>query len=66
MEQPPEKTNSKWGTNEIIIITTLVLCYSVAEYASSVWLTSKHAHKLDPELNQACRPITGYPKPTNM
>ncbi len=59
--------NSKWGTNASTIRTTaLALCYSVAEYASPVWERSKHTSLLDPELNQACRSITGCLKPTNV
>ena len=59
--------NSKWGTNASTIRTTaLALCYSVAEYAAPVWARSKHAYLLDPELNQACRSITGCLKPTNV
>ena len=37
----------------------LALCYSVAKYATPVCSKCKHAHLLDPELNQACRVITG-------
>ena len=55
--------NSKWGTNASTIRTTaLALCYS--EYASPVWARSPFADKLDPELNKACRAITGCLKPT--
>ena len=48
---------SKWGTR--IKSTALALCYSVAEYACPVWERSAHAQSLYPELNQACREITG-------
>ena len=59
--------NSKWGTNASTIRTAaLALCYSVAEYAASVWSRSKRTHLLDPELNQACRVITGCLNPTNV
>ncbi len=59
--------NSKWGTNASTIRTTaLALCYSVAEYAAPVWARSTHAPQLDPELNQACRSITGCLKPTKV
>ena len=58
--------NSRWGTNARTIRTTvLALCYSTAEYAAPVWERSAHAHLLNPELNQACRAITGCLKPTN-
>ena len=52
--------NSKWGTNASTIRTSaLAPCYSVAEYAAPVWARSKYADILDPELNKACRAITG-------
>ena len=60
-------SNSKWGANASTIRTTsLALCYSVAEYAVPVWALSSHAQKLDPELNSACRAVTGCPKSTNV
>ena len=53
-------SNSKWGYNASTIRTTaLALSYSAAEYACPLWATSPHASKLDPELNDACRSITG-------
>ena len=59
--------NSKWDTNASTIRTTeLALCYSVAEYAATVWARSHHAYILDSELNTACRAITGYLKSTNV
>ena len=33
---------------------------------ASVWERSVYAHLLNPELNQACRAITGCLKPTNV
>ena len=60
-------SNSKWGANAGTIRTTaLALCYSVVEYASPVWARSSHAQKLNPELNSACRSVTGCLKPTNV
>ena len=60
-------SNSKWGANASTIRTTaLTLCYSVAEYAAPVWARSSHAQKLNPELNSACRAVTGCLKPTNV
>ena len=57
--------NSKWGTNTSTIRTTaLALCYSIAEYAAPVWAISTYTDILDPELNKACRAITGCLKPT--
>ena len=59
--------NSRWGTNARTIRTTaLALCYSTAEYAAPVWERSAYAHLLNPELNQACRAITGCLRPTNV
>ena len=60
-------SNSKWGANASTIRTTaLALCYSVAEYTAPVWARSSHAQKLNPELNSACRAVTGCLKPTNV
>ena len=60
-------SNSKWGCNTGTIRTrALVLSYSEAEYACPVWARSPHASKLDPELNDACRSITGCLRPTNV
>ena len=50
-----------------VLVDVLVLpCYSTAEYAAPVWERSAHAHLQNPELNQACRAITGCLKPTNV
>ena len=58
-------SNSKWGANASTIRTTaLTLCYSVAEYVAPVWARSSHSQKLNPELNSACRAVTGCLKPT--
>ena len=57
--------NSEWGTSASTIrTTTLALCYTVA--AAPIWARSHHAHIWDPELNTACRAITGCLKPTNV
>ena len=59
--------NSRGGTNARTIRTTaLALCYSTAEYAAPVWERSAYAHLLNPELNQACRAITGCQRSTNV
>ena len=42
----------------------MALSYSSAEYASPVWARSCHAKKIDPELNSACRIVTGQLRPT--
>ena len=38
----------------------------MAEYAAPVWARSSHAQKLNPELNSACRAVTGCMKTTNI
>ena len=59
--------NSKWEANASTIRTiALALCYFMAEYAAPVWERSSHAQKLNPELNSACRAVTGCLKPTNI
>ena len=40
------------------------MCYSIAEYAAPVWARPTYADILDPDLNKACRAITGCLKPT--
>ena len=60
-------STSKWGANPSTIRTSaLALSYYTAEYAAPVWARSAHAKNLDPELNQACRSVTGCLKPTNV
>ena len=57
--------NSTWGADPKTLRTTaLALSYSTAEYASLVWARSCHAKKIDPELNNACRIVTGQLRPT--
>ena len=57
--------NSNWGTNPSTLRSTaLALSYSTAEYCSPVWANSCHAKSIDPELNNACRIITGTLRPT--
>ena len=60
-------SNSKWGANASTIRTTaLTLYYYVAEYAAPGWARSSHAQKLNPEINSACRAVTGCLEPTNV
>ena len=57
--------NSSWGTDPQTLRTTaLALSYSTAEYSSAVWARSCHAKKIDAELNNACRIVTGHLRPT--
>ena len=57
--------NSSWGADPTTLRTTaLALSYSTAEYCSPVWGNSCHAKKIDSELNNACRVVTGNLRPT--
>jgi hypothetical protein len=56
---------TKWGANTQTLRTSdLVLVYSAAVYCSSIWLNSKHTNKIDTQLNQIMRMITGSLKST--
>ena len=60
-----EYANTSWGTDpKTLRQSALALCYSTAEYCAPVWARSCHAFKVDPELNKACRTITGTMKST--
>ena len=60
-------TTSKWGaTPHVLRTSALALSYSAAKYACSVWEQSAHAKRLDPVLNESCRLITGFLKPTHV
>ena len=57
--------NSSRGADPRTLRTTaLALSYSTAEYCSAVWGKSCHAKKINAELNNACRVITGNLRPT--
>ena len=58
--------NSKCGANPYYTLrtTALALCFSTAEYACPVLERSAHAGKIDSALNDTCRRITGFLKPT--
>ena len=57
--------NSSWGADPTTLRTTaLALSYSTAEYCCAVWGNSCHAKKVNAELNNACRVITGNLRPT--
>ncbi|GFR87248.1 hypothetical protein ElyMa_000742000 [Elysia marginata] len=59
--------NSNWGADPKTLRTTaLALSYSTAEYSSAVWARSCHAKKVDAELNNACRFVTGQLRPTTL
>lgn len=56
---------TSWGCNAYVLRTsTLALVYSVAEYCAPVWMISAHSNKVDVQLNQAMRIITGTVKST--
>jgi hypothetical protein len=51
---------TKWGSNAQSLRTaSLALVYSSAEYCAPVSLNSTHVHKLDVQLNNVMRLITG-------
>ncbi|KAK3889698.1 hypothetical protein Pcinc_006264 [Petrolisthes cinctipes] len=57
--------NSNWGADPRTLRTTaLALSYSTAEYCSAAWDRSCHAHKVNPEMSNSCRIITGTLRPT--
>ena len=59
--------NWKWGCKASLLRPScLALCYSAAEYACPVWISYKHARKLNPALHVCCRIFSGCLKPTNL
>ena len=53
-------TNSRWGAHPATVQTTaLVLCFSTAEFACSLWGHSRRTGHVDIALNDTCRIITG-------
>jgi hypothetical protein len=58
---------TKWESNAQTLRTaSLALVYSSAEYCAPVWLNSAHVHKLDVQLNNVMRLITGTVKSTEL
>lgn len=60
-------TGTGWGAGaETLRIAALSLVYSAAEYYIPVWTQSKHAKKIDTQLNITMHIISGTlkPKPT--
>ena len=56
---------SKWGAcASTLRSSALALCYSVAEYCCPVWSRSSYVSKVDVQLNQSMRIITGCTKAT--
>jgi hypothetical protein len=53
-------SGTKWGAcPKVLRMSDLALCYSIGEYASSVWRLSAHAKKVDVALNNTNRIIIG-------
>ena len=54
-----------WGSNARTLRTSsLALVYSAAEYCAPVWMRSAHVRKLDVQLKETMRIITGTLRPT--
>lgn len=54
-----------WGSKARTLRTSsLALVYSAAEYCAPVWMRSVHARKVDVQLNETMRLITGTLRPT--
>jgi hypothetical protein len=59
--------DTKWGSNAQTLQTaSLAFVYSLAEYCAPVWLNSTLVHKLDVQLNNIMRLITGTVKSTEL
>lgn len=55
-----EIPGTEWGANAHTLRTTaLALVYSTTEYAAPVWYKSAHVDKIDCQLNETKRIITG-------
>lgn len=53
-------TGTSWGASAHVLRTTILgLVYPTAEYCASVWMNSAHTNKIDVQLNQSMRLITG-------
>lgn len=53
-------TATSWGASTHVLRTTVLgLVYPTAEYCASVWLNSAHTNKVDVQLNESMRLITG-------
>jgi hypothetical protein len=58
---------TNWGCDADTMRTaSLALVFSAAEYCAPVWLNSAHTHKVDVQLNNAMRLITGTVKSTEL
>lgn len=53
-------TATSWGASAHVLRTSVLgLVYPIAEYCASVWLNSAHTNKIDVQLNESMRLITG-------
>jgi hypothetical protein len=53
-------SGTKWGSGAHTLRTTCIeLVYLAVEYCAPVWLNSVHVNKVDVQLNNAMRLITG-------
>jgi Reverse transcriptase (RNA-dependent DNA polymerase)/Endonuclease-reverse transcriptase len=58
---------TNWGANAATLRTaSLALVYSTAEYCAPVWLNSVHVSKIDVQLNNTMRIISGTVKSTQL
>lgn len=58
---------STWGNDaRVLHVSRLTLLYSVAEYCAPVWFRSSYCKKVDTELNQTMRIITGTIRTTEV
>lgn len=54
-----------WGADASVLRTSaLALVYSVGEYCSPVWINSAHTNKIDTQLNDTMRMVSGTVKST--
>jgi hypothetical protein len=58
---------TSWGANAPTLRTaSSAFVYSTAEYCAPVWMKSEHINKVDVQLNNVMRIITGSVKSTSM
>ena len=56
---------TSWGASQTVLRTSsLALCYSVAEYCAPVWTRSSHTNRIDVQLRESMRTISGCLKST--
>ena len=56
---------TSWGASQEVLKTTaMALCYSAAEYCSPVWARCAHTSKVDTQLNESMRIVSGTTQST--